>query len=162
MERIEKVQKKSANERGTFPTNREIVKKTSDYGDIDEALLKRTLDTVTSLIFPPHDVDVFYHKDSNVVYIKFKTPFTYNYGNFYERFRNNQWVALQAFKKANIHVEKITVETNHHDNSGILRITNMAEHVDKYAKLPNDDLWLKTAAAYQKGKGDNNWVRIDY
>jgi len=131
---------------------------------IDETLLKGIIESAKSLVFPNKDVEVTYNTTTKEIYIKFKTPSWYkvNYSDFYLRWRDNQWVVLQEFKKANIPVNKVTVETNYVDMSGQLKFIHLAKHVDKYAKLPNDDLWLKTGEVYQKGKNSDKWEKIRY
>ena len=131
---------------------------------IDSVLLDRSVETVESLIYPRNNVEVVYDERTKEVYVKFTTPASYrvDYTDFYSRWRDNQWVVLQEFKKAEIPVEKVTVETNYPDMSGVLKITNSAKHIDEYAKLSNDDLWLRTATCYQKYKDSNEWKKLDY
>ena len=138
---------------------------TNSYSkQVDEALLKGTIEAAKSLVFPPHDVKVSYNKDTKAVYVKFRTPSSYkvNFADFYLRWRDNQWVVLQEFKKAEIPVNKVTVETNYQDMSGQLKFIHSAEHVDKYAKNPSDELWIRTGNAYQKAKGSDKWEKVEY
>jgi len=131
---------------------------------IDKILLDTSIESAESLVFPNNDAEVVYNEEIKEVYIKFTTPASYrvNYVDFYSRWRDNQWVVLQEFKKAKIPVEKVTVETNYPDMSGVLKISNSAEHIDEYAKSSNDDLWLRTATCYQKSKDSNEWKKLDY
>jgi len=131
---------------------------------IDEVLLKGTIEAAESLVFPPNDVRIIYNKNTKEVYVKFKTPSSYkvNYSDFYLRWRDNQRIVLQEFKKAKIPVSKVIVETNYHDMSGQLRITHLAEHIDKYSKKANDELWLRTGEMYQKAKGSDKWEKVEY
>jgi len=136
----------------------------SKAGQIDEVLLKGTIETAESRVSPPYNVRISYNKDSKAVYVKFKTPSSYkiNFADFYRRWRDNQWIVLQEFKKAEIPVNKVTIETNHHDMSGQMKFVHLAEHVDKYAKKPSDELWIRTGTAYQKAKGSDKWEKVDY
>ena len=131
---------------------------------VDKVLLNRSIEASESLVFPQNDVEVVYDEETKEVYVKFTTPASYkvNYADFYSRWRDNQWVVLQEFQKAEIPVEKVTVETNYPDMSGVLKISNSAEHIDEYAKSSNDDLWLRTATCYQKSKDSNEWKKLDY
>jgi len=131
---------------------------------IDETLLKGTIEAAESLVFPPNDVKITYNKNTKEVYIKFKTHSSYkvNYSDFYSRWRDNQWVVLQEFKRAKIPVNKVTVETNYHDKSGQLRVSHLAKHIDKYAKRASDDLWLRTGEMYQKGTRSEKWEKVKY
>ncbi len=130
----------------------------------DLILLNGTIEAAKSLVFPNYDVQITYDKNTSVVYVKFRTPASYkvNYSNFYERWSDNQWVVLQEFKRAEIPVSKVTVETNHNDMSGLLKMTTSAKHIDKYAKRASDDLWLRTSVSYQKAKGSKVWKKLDY
>ena len=131
---------------------------------IDEILLKGTIEVAESLVFPSNDVKITFNKNTKEVYVKFKTPSSYkvNYSDFYLRWRNNQWIALQEFKKAKIPVSTVIVETNHHDMSGHMKFTHSAEHVDKYAKRPSDEMWLRTGEIYQKSKDSDKWEKVEY
>ena len=131
---------------------------------VDEILLKGTIEAAESLVFPPNDVKVTYNVDTKEVYVKFKTPSSYkiNYSDFYLRWRDNQWVVLQEFKRAEISVKKVTVETNHHDMSGHMKFIHSAEHIDKYAKKPSDEMWLRTGEIYQRSKGSEKWEKVEY
>ncbi len=131
---------------------------------INEVLLKGTIEASRSLVAPSTDATVTYNQETKELYVKFTTPSWYkvNYGNFYLRWRVNQWVVLQEFIKAGIPVAKVTVETNYDDGSGQLRFTHLSEHVLKYAKLPNDDLWLRTGTGSQKSKGSDIWEKVRY
>ncbi len=101
-----------------------------------------------------------------LVYIKFRTPSLYrlraDFDDIWDRWRNNQWVVLHEFRKAKISVDVITVEINHHDMSGLVRVTHNAEHIDKYATLADDNLWLRKATVYQNNiQGTGEWVKVD-
>ena len=134
----------------------------SKYGQIDEVLLKGTIEAAESLVSPPHDVRISFNKDTKEIYVKFKTPSSYkiNYADFWGRWRDNQWIVLQEFKRSKISVSKITVETNYRDMSAQVKFIHLANHVDKYAKSSTDDLWLKTASVYQKSKKSNLWEKL--
>lgn len=69
---------------------------------VDEVLLKGTIEIAESLVFPSDNLKITYNKSTKEVNIKFKTPSSYkvNFSDFYLRWRDNQWVALQEFKKA--------------------------------------------------------------
>ena len=56
----------------------------------------------------------------------------------------------------------VTVETNHHDMSGHMKFTHSAEHADKYAKKPSDDMWLRTGEIYQRSKDSDKWEKVEY
>ena len=56
----------------------------------------------------------------------------------------------------------ILIPTSDYDMSGVMKITHSAELIDKYAKLADDDLWLRTATTYQKSKGSDKWDKIRY
>jgi len=131
--------------------------------EIDQVLLDGTIERVKSLVGPGYDVHVSYNKKKRLVYVKFRapTPKKINYARIWETWRDNQWVALQMFKKANIPVDYVTVETNYPDGSAIVRVTHLAKHIDKYGKRFNDDLWHRTGKFYQKTKGDTEWHKID-
>ncbi|MCD4652761.1 toll/interleukin-1 receptor domain-containing protein [bacterium] len=131
---------------------------------LDEVLLQGTINSSKSLVFPNNNAAISYDQESQEIYVSFTTPRSYkvNSANFYLRWRDNQWVVLQEFNKSSIKVSKITVETNHHDGSGLLKISHAALHVDKFAKLANDDRWLKTATSFQKTSDSNDWKKLDY
>lgn len=131
-------------------------------GAVDEILVKGTINTAKSLIFPPNEVK--YDRKSKTVHVSFTTPKSYkeNLADYYLRWRDNQWVVLQEFKKSGILVARVVVQTNYTDGSGILRFVHSAAHVDKYAKLANDDLWLKTATMHQRTKGSTKWEEVAY
>lgn len=132
--------------------------------NIDRVLLAGTIKAAESLVFPSNKAKVSYNASAQHAHVSFTTPANYkrNLGDFFQRWRDNQWVVLQEFKRSNIRVKNVTVETNYVDGSGILRITHHAKHIDEYAKLPDDDLWLRTAESYQKRKGSIEWERVDY
>jgi len=129
---------------------------------IDEVLLKGTIEVAESLVFPPNDVKITYNKSTKEVYVKFKTLSSYkvNFSDFYLRWRDNQWIVLQEFKKAKIPVSTVTVETNHYDMSGHMKFIHSAEHIDKYAKRSSDEMWLRTGEIYQKSKGSDKWEKV--
>lgn len=131
----------------------------------DDVLIKGTIAYAKDLVVPPYDVQISYDKDKKSVYIKFKTPLPYklkdDFSDIHDRWRNNQWVVLQEFKKAHIPVANVTVETNLHDMSGIMKVTHSAEHIDKYEKLADDNMWLRTATIYIREIGSDKWERID-
>ncbi len=131
----------------------------------DDILIHGTISYVTDLIVPPYDVKITYDKKTRSVYVKFRTPvpykYKYDYSDVWDRWRFNQWIVLQEFKKAKIPVSEVTVETNHDDGSGIMKITHSAEHIEKYAKLADENLWLRTGTFYQKEIGSDKWERID-
>ncbi len=133
-------------------------------GQSDDPVLAGTIKASEALVFPHNDVNITYDKSKREVYIKFTTPSSYkvNYSDFYLRWRDNQWVVLKEFGKARIPVDIVTVETNHDDMSGQMKITSKSEYIAKYAKLPNDEMWLRTASAYQKDKGSDKWVSVKY
>lgn len=135
----------------------------SKSGQIDEVLLKGTIEAAESLVSPPYYVRISFNKATKEIYVKFKTPSSHkiNYGDFWGRWRDNQWAVLQEFKKSKIPVSKITIETNYRDMSAQVKFIHLASHVDKYAKLSTDDLWLKTASVYQKSKKSNIWEKIE-
>lgn len=137
---------------------------TTALPQVNQVLLKGTIEACESLIFPSADAKVNYDNETKEVYVVFTTPASYkiNYGDFYLRWRDNQWVVLQEFKKAKIKVNQITVETNHHDMSGQVKVTHLPADVDKYAKLPSDDMWLRTGTMYQKSKGSDKWEKVRY
>ena len=139
-------------------------KRTSASVVPDQVLLQGTIEAAESLVVPAEDVKVSYDAKTKTIHISFTTPPTYpvNYANYYLRWRDNQWVVLQTFKKANIPVDRVTVVTNYVDGSGLMRVTHLATHVDKYAKQPNDDLWLRTGISYQKLKESSNWEKVTY
>ena len=130
----------------------------------DEALLKGTIKAAEALVFPPNAVKIAFNKNTKEIYVKFKTPTSYklNFSDFYLRWRDNQWIVLQEFKKAKIQVNMVTVETNHHDMSGHMKFTHSAEHADKYAKKPSDDMWLRTGEIYQRSKDSDKWEKVEY
>ena len=131
---------------------------------IDKVLLDSSIEAAELLVYPNNDAEVFYDEKTKEVYVKFTTPASYrvNYADFYSRWRDNQWAVLQEFKKAQILVAKVTVETNYPDMSAVLRIANSAEHIDDYAKSGYDDAWLRTASCYQKKAGSNEWKKLSY
>lgn len=131
----------------------------------DDILIKGTIAYTKDLVVPPYDVKITYDKKTRSVYVKFRSPvpykLKYDFSDIWDRWRFNQWIVLQEFKKAEIPVSEVTIETNHHDGSGLLKVTNLAEHIDKYAKLPDENLWLRTATVYQKDKDSNEWYKIE-
>lgn len=143
-----------------------MINSSSIVEEIDPVLLKGTIEAAKALVFSPNpnEVKLTYDKNTKGVYVKFKTSSIYkvNFSDFYLRWRDNQWVVLQEFKKAKIPVSKITVETNHHDMSGYMKFVHLAEHVDKYAKRPSDELWLRTGTAYQREKETDKWEIVKY
>lgn len=136
----------------------------TDSDQVDNVLLNGTISAAKSLVFPGNDVNVNYDENKRLIHVKFVLPISknINYANMWLPWRDNQWVVLQEFKKADIMVNYVAVETNYLDGSGLVRITHQSKHVDKYAKLPNNDLWLRTGEFYQKGKNETKWSKIDY
>jgi len=115
------------------------------------------------LVFPNNDVSITYNDSTQNIFIKFTTPASYkiNYALFYLRWMDNQWVVLQEFKKENVPVKNLTVETNFKDNSGFLRITHSAEDVDQYAKINMYERWINRGQFLLKGKNDARWKKVD-
>jgi hypothetical protein len=37
-----------------------------------------------------------------------------------------------------------------------------AEHVDSFAKLPEDELWLRTGEFYVRGDQNSEWKKLEY
>lgn len=131
----------------------------------DDILINGTISYIKDLIVPPYDVKITFDKKTRYVYVKFRTPVPYklksDFSDFWDRWRFNQWIVLQEFKKAKIPVNEVAIETNHYDGSGLLKVTHLAEHIDKYAKLPDENLWLRTATVYQKDTDSNEWYKIE-
>ncbi len=140
------------------------IRATAKSKPVDETLLAGTIKAAQDLVYPNQAVKITYNQKARSVHIRFTTLRSYkvNYADFYLRWRDNQWVVLQEFKKAKIPVNRVTVQTNYRDGSAVLRVTHAAAHVDKYAKLPSDDLWLRTGTSYSRKKVSTKWEKVEY
>ncbi len=132
---------------------------TEVVAELDEVLLKGTIEVARRGLYPQSNANVTYDKESQRVRVTFSTPQSYNvnYGDFYGRWRHNQWAVLQEFEKAAIPVSSITVETNFVDGSAVLRVTHKSDHIAKYANSASDEIWLRTGEMLMKSKGSNKW-----
>ena len=130
---------------------------------IDDVLLAGTIRAAQELVFPPQDVKISYDKKTRSLYVKFTTPKTYkrDYTHFYERWRDNQLTVLEEFKRSAIPVKYVVVTTNFLDGSGFLRFRHLAVHVEKYASLLNNELWLKTGTLHLRSKGSRTWKKME-
>lgn len=136
---------------------------TSSVIKIDSILLKGTIEASAALVYPHSEVSINYDAINHAIHVKFFTPKTYkvNFGDYYQRWRHNQWTVYQEFRKAlEIPVKSVTVETNFEDGSAILKITHLAEHVEKYANSTSDELWVRTGEFLMKKSGSNEWIPI--
>jgi hypothetical protein len=140
------------------------IRATAKSKPVDDILVAGTIKAAKGLVYPNQDVKITYSKKVRSVHVRFTTPKSYKvkYADFYLRWRDNQWVVLQEFKKAGISVVRVTVDTNFHDGSAVLRAVHSATHVDRYAKRPNDDMWLRTGTLYSRSKDSTKWVKLDY
>ena len=129
----------------------------------DEVLLAGTIRAAQGLVFPHQDVKISYDKKTLSLYVKFTTPKTYkrDYAHFYERWRDNQLTVLEEFKRSAIPVKYVVVTTNFLDGSGFLRFRHLAVHVEKYASLLSNDLWLKTGTLHLRSKGSRKWKKME-
>ena len=135
----------------------------ADAADINQALLERTIAGAKSFMSPSDDASASYDPETKHLYISFTTPPDYktSQADYYERWRHNQWVFLQEFRLSKIPVKSVTIETNLVDSEGSLRYTHKAVHVDKYADLHSDGLWLRTGKAFKKKPGSDKWEALD-
>ena len=131
---------------------------------VHEGLIGETIKSAEALVLLSSDAKVSYKASTKHVKIAFTTPSDYkrDFSDFFHRWRHNQWVVLQEFKRSKIPVRTVTIETNYVDSGTIMRHTHSAAHVDKYAKLPSDDLWLKAAKSYQRNTGSEKWKKLYY
>jgi hypothetical protein len=149
---------------GTFETSVSTTSEiTSSVTEIDSILLKGTIEAAEALVYPHSEVNINYDVSNHAIHVTFFTPKTYkvNFGDYYQRWRHNQWTVYREFRKAlEIPVKVVTVETNFEDGSAILKITHLAEHVEKYANSASDELWVRTGEFLMKESGSNEWVPI--
>jgi len=55
---------------------------------------------------------------------------------------DNQRIVLREFKKEDVPVRSITVETNFKGSKDLLRITHSAVNIEKYARIETYERWL--------------------
>lgn len=129
----------------------------------DDVLLSGTIEAAEGLIFPSNDASVSYDEEAQVITVRFKTPDSYkvDYSNFWQRWRDNQWVTLQEFKKASLPVRQVVVITDYVDGSADVKAATSAQHVDQYAKNASDELWLRTTTMHQRSSGTDEWEKIE-
>ena len=143
-----------------FCESKEITTKLNS--SISENILRGTISSATSLIFPGLNALVEYDKVTRTVYVKF-TQSKYSkidYSDFWLPWRDNQWVVLQEFKTSSIDTEFVIVESNLRDGSGDVRIVTASPDVDRFGKNPNDNLWIKSSSFYLRKKNSVTWEKI--
>jgi len=135
----------------------------SEATEFNQALLERTISGAKTFMSPSDDASVSYDVETEHLFISFTTPGNYSQSeeDYYERWRHNQWVFLQEFRLSRIPVKWVTIDTNLVDGEGFLRYTHKALHVDKYADLYSDSLWLRTGKASKKKPGSDKWEALD-
>lgn len=126
---------------------------------LQNILLDTTLKQAALLVFPRIGVEVTYNEEIQEANVKFLTPNTYEVDltNIYGRWRDNQWAVLQAFKNSNIAVQNVAVETNFIDTEGFMKFVHIADHVDEYATMVDDEAWLDTATIYERANESEEW-----
>jgi len=135
--------------------------------EVSPSLLERTIAGAKTFMSLSDDVKVSYDSEAEHLHIAFTTPenYTESEEDRFERWRHNQWVFLQEFRLSKIPVKWVSIETNLVNGEGLgeglLRYTHKAVHVDKYADLYSDSLWLRTGKASRKKPDSKQWEALD-
>lgn len=104
------------------------------------------------------DYKISYNEDKAEVLVNFRTlpKFNVNYNLFYQRWWDAQFIALDCFRRRNIPVEVVRVETNFVDGSGPLAAITQTSYIEKYANAADGmTFWLdlSTLLLYDEEEG---------
>ena len=129
-----------------------------------EKLTQAAVQEIESLAFPyTHFHQVEYDPGKRLVMVKFKTGsgFKWNLNQYYLLWWDMQFIALNAFAKRGLKVDKVGVITNLEDNSGLFLMMTEATYITKYANAAYGmTRWLDLTDSYLWDEENQNWRAV--